>query len=88
MLYLGIVITGLAYLVWNWALERVEAPRAAVFLTVQPVAGTLLGVLLLGEPASIFTVVGGGLIVAGVYSSRARESEISAPGRERESTHR
>jgi len=88
MLYLGIVITGLAYLVWNWALERVEAPRAAVFLTVQPVAGALLGVVLLGEPASIFTAVGGGLIVAGVYSSRARESEVSAPERERESTHR
>jgi len=88
MLYLGIVITGLAYLVWNWALELVEAPRAAVFLTVQPVAGALLGVVLLGEPASIFTAVGGGLIVAGVYSSRARESEVSAPERERESTHR
>ena len=69
-LYLGLVITALGYLLWNWALERVEAPRAAVFLTVQPVAGTLLGVLLLGEPASIFTVVGGGLI--GLYFLRRR----------------
>ena len=88
MLYLGIVITGLAYLAWNWALERVEAPRAAVFLTVQPVAGALLGVVLLGEPASIFTAVGGALIVAGVYSARARDPEISTPERERESTPR
>jgi drug/metabolite transporter (DMT)-like permease len=88
VLYLGVVISGLAYLVWNWALERVEAPRAAVFLNVQPVTGALLGVLLLGEPFSIFTAVGGVLIIAGVYSSRARESEVSAPERERESSHR
>src|SRR5438876_10170048 len=88
MLYLGVIITALAYLVWNWALERVEAPRAAVFLTVQPVVGALLGVALLGESVTIFTAVGGAMIMAGVYSSRARESEVSAPERERESAHR
>src|SRR5206468_1544224 len=38
-LYLGVVVTGLGYLVWNWALRRVEAPRAAIFLCVQPVVG-------------------------------------------------
>ena len=88
MLYLGVIITALAYLVWNWALERVEAPRAAVFLTVQPVVGALLGVALLGESVTIFTAVGGAMIMAGVYSSRAREPEVPAPERERESTHR
>lgn len=88
VLYLGAVITGLGYLVWNWALERVTAPRAAVFLNVQPVAGAALGVALLGDPVTIFTCIGGAMIVAGVYSSRARESEVSAPERERESTHR
>ena len=77
-LYLGVVITALAYLVWNWALERVAAPRAAVFLNVQPVTGALLGALLLGEAVTIFTVAGGVLIVGGVYSSRAREQEVSA----------
>src|SRR5882724_12772767 len=41
-LYLALVITAGAYLVWNWALARVEAARAAPFLTVQPVVGALL----------------------------------------------
>ena len=27
-LYLGVVMTALGYAVWNWCLERVEAPRA------------------------------------------------------------
>jgi drug/metabolite transporter (DMT)-like permease len=65
-LYLTVVITALAYMVWNWALERVPAPRAAVFLNVQPVAGTLLGVLVLGDAFTVFTAAGGTLIVAGL----------------------
>jgi drug/metabolite transporter (DMT)-like permease len=65
-LYLGVVITALGYLVWNWALERVPAPRAAVFLNVQPIAGALLGVLVLGDAMTAFTVAGGVLIVMGL----------------------
>ena len=43
VLYLGVVITALGYLVWNWALARVSAPRASIFLTVQPIGGAVLG---------------------------------------------
>jgi drug/metabolite transporter (DMT)-like permease len=65
-LYLAVVITALAYLVWNWALERVPAPRVAIFLTVQPITGALLGIVLLGDAFSAFTVLGGALIVLGL----------------------
>lgn len=64
--YLGVVITALGYLVWNYALARVTAPRAAIFLTVQPVVGALLGVAVLGEPLTPFTSAGGALIVLGL----------------------
>src|SRR4029078_4756367 len=65
-LYLGVVMTGLGYLVWNWALERVSAARAAIYLNVQPLVGTLLGVVWLGDPFSPYTPVGGGLVIAGL----------------------
>jgi drug/metabolite transporter (DMT)-like permease len=65
-LYLAIVITALGYLVWNWALRFVPAPQAAIFLNVQPIVGALLGVMLLAEPLTVFTVVGGVGIVAGL----------------------
>jgi drug/metabolite transporter (DMT)-like permease len=61
------VITGLGYLVWNWALERVSAARAAVYLNVQPLVGALLGVAWLGEALSPFTVAGGALVIAGLW---------------------
>jgi drug/metabolite transporter (DMT)-like permease len=66
ILYLGVVITGLGYLVWNWALERVSAPRVAIFLNVQPLVGTGLGVLWLDEPLTVFIAGGGALILAGL----------------------
>jgi drug/metabolite transporter (DMT)-like permease len=66
-LYLAFVITAGAYLVWNWALARVEAARAAPFLTIQPVVGALLGALVLGEPVTGFTAIGGALVVVGLW---------------------
>lgn len=64
--YLAVVITALGYLAWNYALERVPAPRAAIFLNLQPLVGALLGVGWLGEPLTAFIVAGGLLIVCGV----------------------
>ena len=66
VLYLAVLITALGYLAWNWALERVPAPRAAIFLNIQPLVGALLGVYYLGEPLTLFTVAGGVLIVSGL----------------------
>jgi drug/metabolite transporter (DMT)-like permease len=67
VLYLGLVITALGYLVWNWGLTRTGASRAAIFITVQPIGGVLLGAALLHEPLTAFTLVGGALIVAGLW---------------------
>jgi drug/metabolite transporter (DMT)-like permease len=66
-LYLGVAITGIGILVWNVALRRVPAPRAAIFLNVQPVVGALLGVTVLREPFTAFTLAGGVLLLAGVW---------------------
>jgi drug/metabolite transporter (DMT)-like permease len=65
--YLALVVTAFGYLVWNYALERVEAPRLAVFVSVQPVVGALLGVWWLREPLTVFTVAGGVLVLLGLH---------------------
>lgn len=80
VVYLAVVITAWGYLVWNWALARVEASRAAAFLTVQPVVGALLGAALLGDPVSVYTGVGGVLIAGGLFlSATARKSAAARP---------
>lgn len=60
-------MTALGYAVWNWCLERVETPRVAIFLNIQPLGGALLGVWWLGERLTAFTVAGGLLILAGLH---------------------
>ena len=65
-LYLAVVITALGYVVWNWALARVPAPRAAIFLNFQPIVGALLGAVVLGEPITVFTLAGGALVIGGL----------------------
>ena len=67
LLYLAVVITALGYLVWNWVLARVSAPRASIFLTVQPIGGAVLGAVLLGEPLTAFTLAGAAFIVLGLW---------------------
>src|SRR4030095_10861041 len=66
-LYLAVVMTALGSAAWNYALERVEAPRAAIFLNIQPLLGALLGVWWLGEPLTAFMGLGGALILRGVH---------------------
>ena len=66
-LYLGVVMTALGYAVWNWCLERVETPRVAIFLNIQPLGGALLGVWWLGERLTAYTVAGGLLILVGLH---------------------
>ena len=66
VIYLALVITAFGYLIWNWALARIPAPRAAIFLSLQPVLGAGLGIVLLGEAFTVFTAMGGALIVAGL----------------------
>ena len=65
--YLSLVVTALGYLVWNYALERVEAPRLAVFINLQPVVGALLGVWWLREPLTVFIFAGGLLVLLGLH---------------------
>jgi drug/metabolite transporter (DMT)-like permease len=65
-LYLAVIVTALAYLAWNAALARVTAPRAAIFINVQPVVGVALGIGLLGEPATPSTLIGAALVLSGL----------------------
>jgi drug/metabolite transporter (DMT)-like permease len=65
-IYLVVVVTVFAYLAWNYALAHVSAPRAAIFINVQPVVGVALGIWLLGEPVTWYTVAGAALVLAGL----------------------
>ena len=69
----GILATTGAYLFWNWGLARVPAARAGIFLNLEPLVGTLLGVFILGESLGAPGILGGALILfATAYFSRPK----------------
>lgn len=70
----GVFATAGAYALWNWALEHTSASRAGVFLNLEPVMGTLLGVGFLHESLGLAAILGGLLIIASaLYFSRKPE---------------
>ena len=67
ILYLGFISSGLTYLLWNYALKRIEASKASVFLFLIPVVAILLGKILLAEKITFSIVAGAGLVLSGIY---------------------
>jgi drug/metabolite transporter (DMT)-like permease len=66
VLFLGIACSGLGYLFWYGALEKIEASRVAAFLYIEPLVTLAAAVVLLGEPVHAVTLAGGLLLVGGV----------------------
>ncbi len=73
VLFLGIISTALAMVLWNTAFALVDASLASLTFFAQPVVGTLLGWLFLGEKITPLFLLGGLLIGLGlVVASQER----------------
>jgi drug/metabolite transporter (DMT)-like permease len=66
VLFLGIVATAGAMYLWNTAFALLDASVASLTFFAQPLVGTTLGVILLGESISPVFVLGAGLIGSGL----------------------
>ncbi len=65
LLVLGIVSTGLAYLFYNLALERLEAEVSSIIvILVNPLIAITLAYVILGEMLSVRLIVGGSILLA------------------------
>ena len=83
LLILGVLISLIGTCCWVASLEHIPASWVAPFLLVQPLAGTLGGILWLKEEATDRVVTGGLMIMAGlavtiVAARRRRVSEASS----------
>jgi len=71
ILYLGIISTAIAMILWNYAFAKLPAAVASLTFFAQPVVGTLLGWLILGEIISPLFLIGGvfvgiGIVISGI----------------------
>ena len=61
----GLLCTAVATVAWQLGAARVPSTAAGVFVNIEPVVGSALGVLAFHDPLTPALVAGGGLIVAG-----------------------
>ncbi|MEE3809605.1 MULTISPECIES: DMT family transporter [Lysinibacillus] len=67
LLYLGIVSTAGGFLLWNKGLQLMNASSGGLFFFFQPIVGTFLGWLLLGETIGLSFWLGSLFILSGVF---------------------
>jgi drug/metabolite transporter (DMT)-like permease len=60
----GLLCTATTTLLWNWGLTQVPASQAGVLLNMEPLIGSLLGVIVLGEHLGPDAWAGGALILS------------------------
>ncbi|MFB2597814.1 DMT family transporter [Herbiconiux sp. P17] len=82
-LWLGLVTTAVAYLLFGWGLGRLRASTVSTLTLAEPLTATLLGTLVLGEVLSGVAVVGlivlaAGLVILAVPWRGRRDPAVSA----------
>ncbi len=78
VLYLGLVCTAFALLLWNRAFALVPATVASLFFFAQPLAGAVLAAIFLGQNMTETLWYGGALIASGVLLSIYRAQPETA----------
>ena len=74
ILFLGIFCSGLAYLFWYSALEKKDSSIVGMYLYLEPFVTLIGAYLLLNEEIRWITLIGGGMILLGVYLATRKSS--------------
>jgi drug/metabolite transporter (DMT)-like permease len=78
---LGVVCTALAYMMWTAGMGRIKVQHSSILGYLEPVSAPIYALLLLGQGISIWTVIGGALIVtAGLLVVLLGEREEDGAG--------
>lgn len=70
--YLGIGTSIIGYLLWYYALRRIDASRLAVFSNGQPIVASILSVIFLDATISAQFVIGGIITIGGVILAQRK----------------
>lgn len=80
LLYLGVLGSALAYILWYDGIRHIGATRAGVFIALNPLTAVICGAMLLGEPLTLPMLLGGGLILLGIYQCNKPLAPAKAMG--------
>lgn len=82
--YLGVVVTLGGYGLYNYALTKIEASKAAVFINLIPIFTIILAFLILGEQLSQAQAIASLVILVGIFISQMKPLKRKTKQRELE----
>jgi len=72
ILYLGIIVTLAGYGLYNYALTKIDASKASMFIYLIPIFTLLLAFKILNETLSLTEFIACGIILLGVIISQLK----------------
>ena len=67
VLFLGVIVSGGAYITWYDALQVISASQIGAFLYIEPLVAVVVAAIILGEPLLWASLLGGAIILFGVW---------------------
>ena len=80
VLVLGVLVWGLAQLLWMWLLDQLELVQISVSVYISPFLSLLLSVLMLHEHVGPLELAGGVIVLLSAYLSSAPPKEAAVDG--------
>lgn len=81
MIIVGIIHTGLAYVLYFSALKELNGHTIAIFSYIDPISAVIMAAIFLGEGMSFVQMIGGILILSSTYLSERNTISFPANGK-------
>lgn len=76
VLFTGIVASSVNFTIWFYLLKKLDTHTVAVSIMLVPVASLFFDWLIMGRSLDLGVIVGGALILAGIYKVSKRQSRV------------
>lgn len=76
-IFLGVVCSAVCYILYAYAMRRLNPLRTSLFINLNPIAAVIGGVVLLNETISLEQIIGGALILLSIYFVNRAHSVVS-----------
>lgn len=76
--YLAIFCSVYSYFIWYLGISKIGAVKTAIFNYFNPIMATLSGILFFDDKLTIYIVLGGLLVIVGVYITNQKTSILSS----------
>lgn len=78
LILLAVIPQLIGHSTFNWALGYLSAAYVSITLLGEPIGSTILAYIILHEKPSLIKLIGGGLILVGIYIASRSEAEIAS----------